>query len=61
MVHPLEPTIKRHNDKWRVCYNGMCRDHAQDWQAFIFFHQMLNRSTSPEALERAQHSNDLDG
>jgi len=25
---------------WRVCYGGTCRDHAQQWQAKVFLHQM---------------------
>jgi hypothetical protein len=46
---------------WRVCINGMCRDHAQDWQALIFYHQMLNQSTNPESLIRDQQSMSPDG
>jgi len=27
---------------WRVCVAGMCKEHQQDWQALVFYHQMLN-------------------
>jgi hypothetical protein len=27
---------------WRVCVAGMCKEHQQDWQALVFYHQMIN-------------------
>lgn len=47
-----EPTFERIGDIYRVCLNGMCRDHHQEWQALIFYHQMLNQSTCPDVLHR---------
>ena len=26
---------------YRVCVAGMCREHIQKWQAFIFYHQAM--------------------
>lgn len=37
----MEPTIQRHGDVWRVCVAGMCKDHRQEWQAKVFYHQMI--------------------
>jgi hypothetical protein len=56
-----KPTISRYQDVWRVCFNGMCREHRQQWQALIFYHQMLNQPTNPESLERDQQTTNLDG
>lgn len=40
------PTIRRielHGRLvWEVCANGMCRMHEQDWQAKVFYLQMLD-------------------
>lgn len=59
-----KPTLHRieggHGFFYRVCLNGMCRDHHQAWQALVFYHQMLNQSTSPESLERDLRSMSLD-
>jgi hypothetical protein len=41
-----QPTIERiytgSGYVWRVCVAGMCKQHQQDWQALVFYHQMLN-------------------
>jgi hypothetical protein len=38
----------------------MCKEHQQEWQALIFYHQMLNQSTNPESLERDRLTMNLD-
>ncbi len=35
------PTIEYINGIWRVCCGGICREHRQDWQAVVFYHQMM--------------------
>ena len=45
-----QPTIERiytgSGYVWRVCVAGMCKEHQQDWQALVFYHQMIS-SCSP--------------
>ena len=42
-------TIERIDNTWRVCSDGVCREHKQHWQAEVFFHQLLNNPTVPAA------------
>jgi hypothetical protein len=39
-------TIEYKNNVWRVCVAGMCKEHQQEWQARVFYHQM----TASDAL-----------
>lgn len=59
------PTIHKvstpHGWVYRVCLNGMCKDHAQDWQAWVFYHQMLNQPANPESLQRDDQRSSFDG
>ena len=58
------PTITRvkagDGYSYRVCVAGMCREHIQKWQAFIFYHQALecyrNDEYNAEALRLSQDS-----
>jgi hypothetical protein len=34
-------SIQKIGDIYRVCVAGMCKDHQQEWQAKVFYHQML--------------------
>ena len=34
-------SIQKIGDIYRVCVAGMCKDHQQEWQAEVFYHQML--------------------
>jgi hypothetical protein len=38
-------TIEQVGDMWRVCADGICREHQQEWQAKVFYHQMTNKPT----------------
>jgi hypothetical protein len=38
-------TIEHIGSMWRVCSNGICREHQQEWQAKVFYHQMTNKPT----------------
>lgn len=45
---------------WRVCVDGVCREHQQQWQADVFYHQMLNNPTAPAAdLDECQDAQNL--
>lgn len=40
-------TIEHVGNLWRVCAAGMCKEHQQEWQAKVFYHQMIvNNSTA---------------
>jgi hypothetical protein len=45
-------TIEHIGSIWRVCTNGVCREHQQEWQAKVYYHQMIN---NPSVREAAQH------
>ena len=45
-----QPTIERIDNTWRVCSNGICKEHHQEWQARIFFHQLLSNPIVPAAV-----------
>lgn len=34
-------TIEHVGNLWRVCAAGMCKEHQQEWQAKVFYHQMI--------------------
>jgi len=36
-------TIEHIGSIWRVCANGICKEHQQEWQAKVFYHQMTNK------------------
>jgi|DEB0MinimDraft_6_1074348.scaffolds.fasta_scaffold00627_9 hypothetical protein len=38
--------MQKVGDTWRVCIAGMCKDHKQEWQAKVFYHQMLSNAQS---------------
>jgi hypothetical protein len=44
------PTIECNNGIWRVCVAGMCREHQQDWQAWVFYHQMISNYVPSTAV-----------
>jgi len=48
MEHRLDCiTIEHVGNLWRVCAAGMCKEHQQEWQAKVFYHQMIaNNSTA---------------
>jgi hypothetical protein len=55
-----QPTIERINNTWRVCSDGVCKEHRQEWQALIFFHQLLNNpSVHAAALDGCQDAQSL--
>ena len=44
MAHHLAiATIEHIGNVWRVCANGICKEHQQEWQAKVFYHQMTNK------------------
>jgi hypothetical protein len=58
MAHHLATaTIEHIGAIWRVCGNGICKEHRQEWQARVFYHQM----TATDALHpRVMASNMAD-
>ena len=53
MAHRLATTTIEHiGSMWRVCTDGICREHQQEWQAKVYYHQMIN---NPSAHADAQH------
>jgi hypothetical protein len=53
MAHHLATTTIEHiGSMWRVCTDGVCREHQQEWQAKVYYHQMIN---NPSVREAAQH------
>jgi hypothetical protein len=44
--HLATATIEHIGATWRVCANGICKEHKQEWQARVFYHQM----TATDAL-----------
>jgi hypothetical protein len=44
--HLATATIEHIGTIWRVCANGICKEHKQEWQARVFYHQM----TATDAL-----------
>jgi hypothetical protein len=52
MPQPTIHLIDTYNGKvWRVCCAGMCKDHAQQWQAMVFWHQMSASTGEPARLD----------
>jgi hypothetical protein len=45
-----QPTIERIDNTWRVCSDGVCKEHRQEWQAKVYYHQIIN---NPNALVAA--------
>lgn len=43
--HSAATTIEHIDSMWRVCTNGVCREHQQEWQAKVYYHQMINNPT----------------
>jgi hypothetical protein len=42
MAHHLAAiTIEHIGNTWRICNNGICIEHRQEWQARVFYHQMI--------------------
>jgi hypothetical protein len=46
-------TIEHIGSIWRVCCNGVCKEHQQEWQARVFYHQMIS---NPTVHADAQHA-----
>jgi hypothetical protein len=47
MAHHLAiATIEHIGNVWRVCANGICKEHQQEWQAKVFYHQMTNKPSA---------------
>lgn len=41
MEHHSDRIIIEHvGNMWRVCAAGICKEHRQEWQAKVFYHQM---------------------
>lgn len=40
-------SIKKVNDVYRVCIAGICKEHKQEWQAKVFYHQMQATAQPP--------------
>lgn len=52
MAHHLATaTIEHIGAIWRVCGNGICKEHQQEWQARVFYHQMINNPTAREVCQ----------
>ena len=48
MTHRLVPsTMKVVDNSWQVCVNGICKSHKQQWQAQVYYHQMISNPTVP--------------
>jgi hypothetical protein len=47
-------TIEQVGDIWRVCADGICREHQQEWQARVFWHQAVSRFSDQHFACRAQ-------
>ena len=52
--HLATATIEHIGAIWRVCANGICKEHQQEWQAIVFYHQMTNNPSARED-EDCQH------
>jgi hypothetical protein len=53
MTHHLAiATIEHIGSIWRVCANGICKEHQQEWQAKVFYHQMTNKPNAHAAAQR---------
>jgi len=50
--HSAATTIEHIDSMWKVCTNGVCKEHRQEWQAKVYYHQMIN---NPSAHAAAQH------
>ena len=50
--HSAATTIEHIGSMWRVCTNGVCKEHRQEWQAKVYYHQMIN---NPTVRADAQH------
>ena len=49
--HSAIATIEHVNSMWRVCGNGICKEHRQEWQAKVYYHQMINNPTAREVCQ----------
>ena len=47
-------TIEQVGDMWRVCADGICKEHQQEWQARVFWHQAVSRFSDQHFTCRAQ-------
>jgi hypothetical protein len=53
MTHHLAIATIEHIDSiWRVCANGVCKEHQQEWQARVYYHQMINNPSAHVAAQR---------
>lgn len=44
--HLVTSTIKNIDNVWQVCVNGICKSHKQQWQAEVYYHQMISNPTA---------------
>ena len=49
--HSAITTIEHINSIWRVCANGVCKEHRQEWQAKVYYHQMINNPIAHEVCQ----------
>jgi hypothetical protein len=55
MARRLEvATIEQVGDMWRVCADGICREHQQEWQARVSCPQAVKRLSDQHFACRAQ-------
>ena len=47
-------TIEHIGAIWRVCANGICKEHQQEWQAKVFYHQMISNPTVHADAQRGR-------
>jgi hypothetical protein len=50
--HLATATIEHIGSMWRVCADGVCKEHRQEWQAKVYYHQMINNPTVREVCQR---------
>lgn len=43
-------SIQKVGNVYRVCVAGMCKEHQQEWQAKVFYHQMINNPNAREVV-----------
>lgn len=47
--HSAATTIEHIGSMWRVCTNGICKEHRQEWQAKVYYHQMISNPSAHAA------------
>jgi hypothetical protein len=49
-LEQAEPSIRFLDGCWEVRWRGFVRKHAQQWQAEVFWHQMVLSNPKPHAV-----------